>query len=120
MKLRLKLWLQHRESCGLLDRRHCRTDSSDDCRAMRDHAQRAMRRRRGLTRQGVVHVYSLHEAETRHDQHEGQGRALPEQRAFELANDVHYDRRGVTLPEFRRGSRSRGSKNSRFFCAKCL
>jgi hypothetical protein len=64
---------------------------------MSDHAQRTMRRRRRLARQGVVHVYGLHEPESRHHQDKQQCRPFPELRAFELANDVHYVRRSVTL-----------------------
>ena len=57
---------------------------SDQRRTMRDHAQRAVRCRSGLARQGVVHVDCLHEAESRHHQHEQQRRAFLEQRAIEL------------------------------------
>ena len=56
---------------------------------MRNHAQGAMRSRRGLTRQGVVHVYGLHESKSRHDQHEDQRRPFLEQPGFELAIDLH-------------------------------
>jgi hypothetical protein len=98
VKLRLKLWLQRREPCGLLNWRRRSADLGDDCRAMRNHAQRTMRSRRRLTRQGIVHVYGLHEAESNHDQGESQCCPFAEQRAFELANGIHRGRRGSTIP----------------------
>jgi hypothetical protein len=66
---------------------------------MRDHAHRTVRSRRRLPRQGLVHVYGLHEAEAHHHQHKEHGRAFTEQRAFELANDLHTGRATGTIPK---------------------
>jgi hypothetical protein len=52
-----------------------------------------MRSRRGLTRPGVVHVYRLHEAKSRHHQHEEQRRPFPEQRSAELWVLLHGEGR---------------------------
>ena len=54
-------------------------------RAMRDYAQRTVRSGRRLTRRRVVHMGSLNEAETEHQQHEHDCRALLQHGAFELA-----------------------------------
>ena len=87
---------------------------SDDRRAMRNHAQRTVRSRCSLTRQGVVHVHGLHESEAGHHQCEKYRGPSLERRTIELALEAHSGTVNTVYPNKTRSAKPSQQKIAAF------
>jgi hypothetical protein len=114
LQVGLKLRLQHRELRHLKDWRRCATGRSGDCRAVRNHAQRAVRSRGRLTRFGVVPVYRLHETEADHHQNENRRHPFLGKRATGVEEWFHQATTATSLSKLDARRDAREAKSADF------